>query len=60
MSFDIAMTEEEESFYRLQAAEAERHARRASEHHRAFWLRLAQSWLDLIRRQTPDDTQTAN
>jgi hypothetical protein len=46
------MAQDKDDFYRQQAQEAERLADRALlADDRAAWLRLAQSWLKLVRRK---------
>ena len=49
------MTDHSDQFYRRQARDAELQAQRAiSPEDRASWLRLAQQWLSLIRREPAD------
>ena len=46
------MTDHSDEYYRRQAHDAEMQAQRAiSPQDRATWLRLAQQWLGLIRRE---------
>lgn len=58
------MSDQGEDYYYLQAADAQRQADRAiSARDRAAWLRIAQSWLGLLKiraltaKETFDDTE---
>lgn len=48
----------DESYYRQQAEDAQKQADRAiSDHDRANWLRIAQSWMGLIRGKPRTDQE---
>jgi hypothetical protein len=50
----------DDDYYRRQAAEAQQHADRSlSGADRASWLRIAQSWLGLIRGNKPTAQESA-